>query len=445
MRAVRIAAAAAGIAAFGAAAFVAWIVFAPGPMGFADGRRVALSAYDGPSPAGVPVELRAANLVTRGEYLTRAADCQACHTVDGGVPFAGGRAFKLPFGTIYAPNITPDPDTGIGQWSDAEFIRAVHKGIGRDGQRLYPAFPYAAYTLLSDDDVAAIKAYLFSLKPIHNIVPATTLAFPFNQRPLMAVWSAMFNAGERFEPIPDRGAKWNRGAYLVEAAGHCGECHTPRNLLQALDNRRKFVGAVAAGWKAYDITPDKPTGIGNWSDEQVANYLLHGHAAGHGAAAGPMGEAVDMSLAFLSSSDVDAVVAYLRSVPALRADDLPNTLAPAPTSPPAEAASNPLGHRIFESACASCHDWNGTGALRPAAALTGDRAVNDPSAINVVQIVLSGRQNSAANGRGLMPAFGAAYTDDEIAAVANYVTRRFGSSPSQVQASDVAGARAATQ
>ena len=418
-----------------------WLVWAPGATGFADGKRVTLADYKGPPVTGVPDELKQASLVQRGEYLTQAADCEACHTAKGGKPYAGGRAFTLPFGTIYSPNITPDEATGIGRYTDADFLRAVHKGVARDGTKLYPAFPYTSYTLLADDDVLAIKAYLFSRKPIRNAVADNTFAFPFNQRWLMNIWSAMFNPDKRFAPIPERGTNWNRGAYLVEAAGHCGECHTPRNLMQALDNRRKFAGAEVDGWRAYNITQDGPTGIGAWSNEAIARYLGNGHSEGHGGAAGPMGEAVDLSLMHLTPGDIDAMVAYLRSVPALPAKDLPNTLAPPPASPPnAIASADHLGKRIFESACASCHAWDGKGALRPSAALTGDRAVNDPTATNVVQIVLAGKEGSTANGHAMMPAFGSGYTNIEIAAVVNYVTDRFGA-PSNVKPDDVAKAR----
>ena len=157
---------------------------------------------------------------------------------------------------IYSPNITADRETGIGAWTDADFIRAVHKGIAKDGQRLYPAFPYESYTLLADDDVRAIKAYLFSLPVAHATAPPNDLKFPFNQRWLMGIWSAFYNPDQRFRPLEDRSPEWNRGAYLVEGLGHCGDCHTPRNLAQALDNRRKFEGAVTDGWRAYNITPD---------------------------------------------------------------------------------------------------------------------------------------------------------------------------------------------
>ncbi len=230
-------------------------------------------------------------------------------------PFAGGRAFVLPFGTIYSTNITPDVETGIGGYTDANFLDAVHKGVRRDNAKLYPAMPYPSYTYMSDADALAIKAYLFTVKPVHAAATPNSLAFPFNQRGLMSVWSALFNPDKRFSPHVDRSAEWNRGAYLVEAMGHCGECHTPRNLLFALNNRQKFAGAVQAGWRAYNITPDRSGGVGAWSDAELIHYLSMGHADGRGTAAGPMGEAVDESLSHLKADDVKAMVIYLRSVP----------------------------------------------------------------------------------------------------------------------------------
>src|SRR5579862_5048156 len=193
-----------------------WYGTRPGPMAFAVGKPVALAAYVG-RPTGVPADFHATDPQARGRYLTEAADCEACHTAKDSKPFAGGLAFKTPFGTLYSPNITPDAQTGIGGWSDAEFLKAVHEGIGRDGKRLYPAFPYAAYTYLTDEDVLAIKAYLFTLAPVMNVPPQNELSFPFNQRWLMTFWSGLFNPNQRFTPVPERSAEWNRGAYLAEA------------------------------------------------------------------------------------------------------------------------------------------------------------------------------------------------------------------------------------
>src|SRR5471032_1909588 len=192
---------------------VAYIVLGPRPTDFAAGKRVALADYHEQDPTGVPAELKSATLIERGEYLTRAADCLVCHTAQGGVPFAGGRAFVLPFGTMYSTNITPDIDTGIGRYTDANFLDAVHKGIGRGNTKLYPAMPYASYTYMTDADALAIKAYLFTLKPLHAPAPPNTLAFPFNQRSLMSIWSLLFNPDKRYEPNVQRDAVWNRGAY----------------------------------------------------------------------------------------------------------------------------------------------------------------------------------------------------------------------------------------
>jgi mono/diheme cytochrome c family protein len=422
------------------------IALGPGPMDFAGGSRVALAQYRAADPTGVPLGLSRASLIERGKYLAQAADCAACHTAKDGAPYAGGLAFVLPFGTLYSTNITPDTETGIGNYSDADFLTAIHRGVGPGGRRLYPAMPYASYTYMTDADALAIKAYLFSLKPLHVPPPVNTLAFPFNQRWLMAGWSFLFNPNRRFEPVSDRTLEWNRGAYLTEVMAHCGECHTPRNLFQGLDNRAKFSGAVQAGWHAYNITPDRQSGIGAWSDADLRQYLARGHAPDRGTATGPMGEAVDRSLRYLSPADIAAIVAYLRSVPAIQSAGLPlPRIEPAPSSPrlSVSAHSDTLGKRIFESACASCHGWTGESPLRPFATFVGSRTVNDPSAGNIVQIILVGADRTTPLGTAIMPAFGRAYSDAEIAAVANYVTARFGAAPSAISANDVVRQRGA--
>jgi mono/diheme cytochrome c family protein len=422
-----------------------WVIRGPGPLAFAGGSKVALADYHGGNPTGVPPSLGQASVVERGAYLAKAADCMVCHTAKGGDEYAGGLGFKLPFGTLYSTNITPDKETGIGTYTDQQFLDAVRNGTRRDGARLYPAMPYVSYTYLTDADVLAIKAYLFSLPAVAAKPPENTLAFPFNQRWAMAFWSAVFNPNTRFEPDPARSPEWNRGAYLAEALAHCGECHTPRNLAFALDNRKKFGGAVTAGWRAFNVSSDKATGIGAWRDEDVASYLSMGHAAGHGTASGPMGEAVDHSLSQLAPEDIHALVTYLRSVPAVASADLPATLAPpAPASHRDAGTSDPRGKMVFQGACVSCHGWTGESALSPFATLTGAQAVNDPGATNVAQIVISGTRRFTPEGAISMPAFGDAYSDIEIAAVANYVTARFGSKGSKLTAQDVAELRKQT-
>lgn len=417
----------------------AWFITASRPLAFA-GQGVDLASYHGPSPTGVPADFTSAGPIARGQYLAQAADCAACHTAKGGTPYAGGTPFRLPFGTLWGPNITADKATGIGNWTDAQFIRAVREGVDDEGQRLYPAMPYAAYSQMTDADILAIKAYLFSLPPVAHTTPADSLNFPFNQRWLMAIWGAMFNPDKRFQPRPDRSPEWNRGAYLAEAMEHCGDCHTPRTLAQSLDNRRKFAGAVASGWMAYNITPHRLSGLGQWSDAEMAQYLASGHANGRGAANGPMGEAVDLSLSHLTPSDIRALVTYLRSVPATSSGNLPAPKLELASTLPKQGVPDtldPRGKKIFEGACASCHAWTGVGSVNPYATLTGVRSVNDTTATNVAAVILSGAQRRTPSGVSLMPAFGHAYSDTEIAAVANYVTARFGAKGSSITAKQV--------
>jgi mono/diheme cytochrome c family protein len=432
------------IVAVVAAGVFFWLV-GPGPMAFAGGQTVALSDYREADPTGVPANLAGADQIKRGEYLIRAADCEVCHTAPGGAAFAGGLAIPLPFGTLYSTNVTSDKETGIGDYSDADFLNAVQRGIRKDGSRLYPAMPYPSYTYITDADALAIKAYLFSRPAIRAANRADTLGFPFNQRWSMIFWSWAFNANSRFAPNTAQSAQWNRGAYLAEALAHCGECHTPRNLAFALNNRKKFAGAETAGWHAFNITSDKGTGIGGWSDDEVLAYLTTGHALNRGTAAGPMGEAVDESFSHMAPSDIRALVVYLRSVPAISEPDLPATIAPAaPPRPDEDRTAVALGKKVFQEACVSCHDWSGISAISPYATIAGARAVNDPKATNVAQIVISGTRRSTPNGIISMPAFGAAYSDIEIAAVANYVTARFGSEPSKVTEKTVADLRGET-
>ena len=419
-----------------------------GPMNFAGGAAVDLGQYHGPDPTGVPAALANADLVRRGEYLARAGDCAACHTAPDGKAFAGGYAFRLPFGTIYSPNITPDPQTGIGKWSDADFLRAMHDGIAKNGEYLYPAFPYPYYTLLTDNDVLAIKAYLFSLTPVPHQPSPDDLKFPYNQRYLLRFWNILFNPGRRFQPNSNRPPQWDRGAYLTEALGHCDDCHTPTNLAMAPNQSRKFGGSVIDGWKAYDISADRERGIGGWSDDQLGGYLADGHAPDRSSAGGPMSSAVGNSLRFLTADDIHAMTAYIKSVPAV-ADSANPAAVPWPAAPPkaplalAAGGSPNVGRRVFEGACASCHGFDGKGTVWQHADLVGDRSVSDPAATNVILAVLQGVNLSTAHGQVFMPAFGNAYSDAEIAAVANFATDRFGGVSSNVTAADVAKLRQA--
>jgi len=423
---------------------IAWYLRGPSPLAFAAGEPVQLADYKSTNPTGVPTQLAQASLIERGAYLAQAADCVVCHTSKGGKPFAGGLAFKMPFGALYSTNITADKETGIGNYSDQDFLNAVHRGVRRDGAHLYPAMPFTSYTYMADADALAIKAYLFSLPAVRATPPQNTLAFPFNQRWAMLFWSTLFNRDTRFAPDAKQSPQWNRGAYLTEALAHCGECHTPRNLAFALDNRRKFAGAITAGWRAFNITSDKVTGLGSWSDDDVVAYLSAGHATGHGSAAGPMGEAVDESFARLTADDVKAIAVYLRTVPAVASTDLPARRETQASASHRDGPDNALGKKVFEGACVSCHGWSGESAINPMATLTGAWSVNDPAATNVAQIVISGTKRTTPNGALSMPAFGATHSDAEIAAVVNYVTARFGAKASQLTEADIASLRKQT-
>ncbi|HAV2279073.1 TPA: c-type cytochrome [Serratia marcescens] len=391
------------------------------------------------APAGITDKL------ARGEYLARAADCVACHTAPGGAPYAGGFAFKLPFGTIYGTNITADKETGIGNWSDDQFVRAVREGIGPQGN-LYPAMPYTSYTGLSRDDVLAIKDYLFSLPPVKQANPQNDLSFPFNQRWGMKFWNLAFFNEQRFTPDLNKDEQWNRGAYLATALGHCGECHTPRNLGFGLNQSKHLSGEVVQGWFAANITPDKQTGIGGWSDQQLSQYLATGHAPGRSSAAGPMAEAVENSLQFLTPEDNLALVKYLRDIEPIAGDGA----AAVNLQPKGAGASTPilpggqdssLGRRVFANDCSGCHQWNGPGRQSEYASLVGSTAVNDPQGRSVVQAILKGTSISVGERHEMMPAFGSAYSDEEVAAVANFVVGHFGDKQGKVTAKQVAEQR----
>lgn len=423
-----------------------------GAVAYVGLNRTDAAAGAAPPLAGAPAT---AEVLARGEYLTKAADCAACHTVaesgrpEAARPFAGGVAFKLPFGTIYSTNITPDADHGIGGWSDDEFVRAVRDGVGRHGEHLYPAFPYTSYTQLSRSDVLAIKAYLATLPAVAQSNRANELSFPFNQRWAMGFWNAAFFKDRRFAADPSKSPEWNSGAYLATALGHCGECHTPRNFGFGLDPGRALAGAELQGWRAYNITPDAKHGIGSWTDAELTQYLKSGHADGHASASGPMGEAVAHSLQYLDPADIASLVVYLRSVPAqegMHPVDIDPQPAPVVASTAAapgagDLSAHPSGLELFAGACASCHQWNGKGQQSPYASLVGTRGVNDASGTNVTQAILQGVNMRVGGSDVYMPAFGAAYSDSEVAALANYVVGHFGGKQGTVTADDVAKRR----
>lgn len=396
--------------------------------------------------------------VARGAYLARAADCTACHTTQHGQPFGGGYPVGTPFGLIYGSNISADKQFGIGNWTDDQFVAAVREGVGKDGEQLYPAMPYDSYTKMSRDDVLAIKAYLMSQPAVAQAAPKTDLPFPFNQRWGMVFWKFFnFKEGE-LQADPSQSAEWNKGRYLVDALAHCGTCHTPRNLTMGMDTGKAFAGGDLGGFVAYNITPDKKAGIGDWSQQELVTYLKKGHVDGRASASGPMAEAIEFSLQYLPESDLNAIATYLQTVPAIGDDTLKasrtswgkpgegyNALRGA--SPLAQAGDP--GQALFMGNCATCHGANGQGSGKGFGAypaLFNHSTTGAADAKNVVSVVLGSVERRMVEGEVLMPSFAEDLNDQQVAQVTNYVVSHFGNpAAATVDAKQVATLREAAR
>jgi mono/diheme cytochrome c family protein len=376
--------------------------------------------------------------IERGRYLAVLSDCASCHTVPGSnQPFAGGRAIETPFGNIVAPNITPDPETGIGSWSDEQFDAAVRKGIGHNGEHLYPAMPYNAYTKMSRDDVLAIRAYLNTLVPIRNAVEANMLPFPFNIRAAMRVWNALyFNEGD-YQPNPQQSAEWNRGAFLVDGPGHCGACHTPKTALGGDKTSQYLQGAYLQGWSAPDITNNSHLGLGAWSKEDLVAYLKSGHNRVT-AATGPMGEVVTLSTAFMTDSDLNAIATYLESLPG-KTD-----------APPAISANDPVmtaGSAIYRDQCSACHGLDGKGIAELFPSIADSTMVKSGDPTTSIRIVLRGARSVGTAAQPTapgMPSYGKQLDDDEVAAVLTYMRNTWGGAAAAVTPGQVSNVRSDT-
>lgn len=380
---------------------------------------------EAPLPATEPPLASSPALVQRGAYLARAGNCMGCHTARGGAPYAGGRGIDTPFGTVFASNLTPDPDTGLGRWTASEFWRALHHGRSRDGRLLYPAFPYPNYTRVTREDADAILAYLRSLPPVHQATPAHRLRFPYNTQAALAVWRALFFRPEPYQPRADRPAVWNRGAYLVEGLGHCAACHAPRNALGATRDAPSLGGGVIPmqGWYAPSLAAPTEAGVAGWSTQDVVDLLGTGVSA-QGSVIGPMAEVVFMSTQHLDAADLQAVATYLRElpqhpVPAVAAADVER----------ADPATLERGERIYARSCAQCHGEQGEGQPGAYPRLAGNRAVTMAQATNLVQVIMHGGYLPATTGNPRpygMPPFAQQLDDRDIAAVTTYLRQSWG-------------------
>ena len=360
----------------------------------------------------------------RGRRLAAAGDCVVCHTAPGGTAYAGGRAMHTPFGTVHSTNLTPDMETGLGQWSFSAFQRAMREGVSRDGRHLYPAFPYTSFARLSDDDLMALYAHLVAQPGVHASTPPNDLRFPFNLRPLMAGWNALFHTATPYRDQPAQSAEWNRGAYLVEGLGHCGACHTPRNALGAeRGGRAHLSGSWVDGWEAPALTALN-RGPLPWSADALFSYLRHGHSAEHGIAAGPMAPVV-RQLSALPDEDLRAMATYLASFQP--AADSPQRAAQLVAQ--ARAGADMLtgeGQRLFSGACSACHhDGDGPRLLGLNLPLALNTNLHAERPDNLIRVILDGIREPAHPSIGFMPAFRHSLNDRQVAALAGYMRQRF--------------------
>ncbi len=379
-----------------------------------------------PGAAAAPVS---PEMLEKGAYLARAGNCMGCHTAQGGADYAGGRAIETPFGVIHAPNLTPDPETGLGRWTPDAFWRALHHGRSQDGRLLYPAFPYPQYTRVVRADADALFAYLQSLAPVHAPAKPHQLSFPFNTQAALAVWRALYFRAEQWQPAAQAPAEWNRGAYLVQGLGHCAACHSARNSWGASVEEGMLRGGMMAlqDWYA-------PALGGALGTQQDLVHLLQTGVSASASASGPMAEVVFRSTQYLSTDDLQAMAAYLQTLPAPQA--------PAVSVVPASDA--PLGAKVYTQHCAQCHGEQGEGRPGAFMALAGNRAVNLPDGSNVVRMVLQGGYPPATAGNPRphgMPPFSHQLSDAQIAAVSSFVRQSWGNMAPAVGTIEVYRAR----
>ena len=376
--------------------------------------------------------------IEHGRYLTIVGDCAACHTLPGsGHDLAGGRAIETPFGQLLAPNITPDRATGIGAWTDDEFINAMIKGTGRNGVHLYPAMPYTYYTKVTRDDALAIRAYLNTVPAVQNAVDANQLPFPLDIRAAMMVWNQLYFTPGTFTPNPNKSAEWNRGAYLAEGLGHCGLCHTPKTILGGDKTSERLQGYALQGWFAADITNDPRRGLGSWSVDDVANYLKIGHSSSS-MGTGLMGETIGQSTSHMNDADLKAIATYLKD------QSGPGDSQADPPAP--DQSTMTVGAKIYADECSGCHVANGKGSAGLFPPLAGSALVQQTDPTSLMHVVLRGARSVATDGAptaSAMPQFAWLLKDGEVAAVLTYIRNSWGNAAPAVSAGEVGNARRA--
>jgi len=377
-------------------------------------------------------------LAARGQYLAQAGDCVVCHTARGGAPFAGGRAIPTPFGTLFGPNITPDANTGIGSWTPDDFWQALHLGKSRDGHLLYPAFPYPDYTRISRADADALFAYLQTIPPVHQPSRQPQLHFPFDQRPLLAVWRALYFKPGVYQADSLQSEEWNRGAYLVQGAGHCDACHSPRNSLGATVDGNDLAGGVipVLDWYAPPLNSHIKAGVGSWDLQEVADLLKNG-VSSRGVASGPMAEVVYNSLQDLTPADIQAISVYLKTLPA-KADDSGSTGSNISAAEKERLLA--LGGTLYKKDCADCHNASGNGSAPNYPPLAGNPAVTGHFTINLIRMLLNGGFPPGTQGNPRpygMPPFGESLNDEQAAAVLFYIRNSWGNQGAAIAPSEV--------
>jgi nicotinate dehydrogenase subunit B len=361
--------------------------------------------------------------IARGRQIAEFGDCAVCHTAPGGAVNAGGLGLETPFGMVYTTNLTPDPKTGIGNWSFAAFDRAMRQGISRDGHHLYPAFPYTAFTKMSEADMTALYAYLMSQPAIENSPPQTRLPFPLNQRALVAGWNALYLKQGEFKPDPARSASWNRGRYLVDGAGHCSACHSPRNAFGAEKGGRLYMtGGSAEGWVAPSLVGNSKAPV-KWTEQALYDYLKTGFSHEHGVAAGPMAPVV-ASLSTLPEADVRAMAHYVASLSPTAEVAEPTRVAQSSEAVTLQGLDS--GRRIFDGACAVCHAaTGGVGNFGVRPLLSLNTSVSEATPDNLLKVIQNGIDVPATDALGYMPGFKDSFDDRQMADLVTYIRASF--------------------